>query len=236
MCQKLFALFYLFRRHIMQVKSFLTIALLGVLGAAGTSRASVLYSETASVSTAKAYSGVAGGNGLLGYGDDYNTGTTSTVLTGLSFYGGVQPSDTADSLKINFYDTNENLVTSLVVGNAEVQGNTVIHTLASSDFGSGISIPGSGYFIFAPFNSTGAAPAFTLGYATSPGPIVGTTLTTNAKTDDNGVFTIGNNVVGFGATPYAIVTLNGTGTATPEPASLGMLASGGLLLLRRRRA
>jgi hypothetical protein len=194
----------------------------------------------------QAYKGPASGNGYYGFGDDYNTGFSGSILlNGLSFEGGFTGAGANDELNIDFYSTAGSFVTSITVPASQIP-NTYTYlgnSLPASDFGSGVSIPGSGYVFFAPENTTGSQSAqFTLGYG--PGtPTAGSSDSNAYQIADDGasittatenysyISTVGGFHFVMAPAPYADISLS----AVPEPASLGLIATSSLLFLRRRR-
>jgi hypothetical protein len=87
------------------------------------------------------------------YGDDYDTGYSSILLNGLSFFGGLQATAATDHLIIDFYDLSGNRWASVYPSDSEDHG-VALHTLSSSDFNQNgvqsITLPGAGYVIFTP--------------------------------------------------------------------------------------
>lgn len=224
----------------MQLKNLMALGVLGVAATAATSRAAdpavyasgivggVSTGQTAQVLTNFHTSG----DTVIGVGDDYSTGFATVNLTGLKFFGSMQ--NAADSLAIQFYDTTGALQATITPATSEVLGSGAVQTLAAADFGSGVTIPGNGYIIFKP-TAASATEHFDLGVGAAP--TVGTNDPNNgAELTSTGAITTGRYYFGFGSIgQYVQFELDGTGTGSvPEPASLGLLASGGLLLLRRR--
>jgi len=220
--------------------------LAAALGAATSAHAqSVLYQAGGGAGALQGYKGPASGNGYYGFGDDYNTGSTGSVLlNGLSFEGGFSGAGANDELNIDFYNTSGVFVTSLTVPASQIP-NTYTYlgnSIPASDFGSGLSIPGSGYIFFAPENTTGSQSAqFTLGFG-SNAPVIGSSDSNAYQIADDGATITTANETGYGINPvthsfgslpapYADVAL----TAVPEPTSMSVLGFSGLMLLRRRR-
>jgi hypothetical protein len=230
-------------------KSLLSGASLAVfLGSASLVHATAVYQDiyntTPGHAALKLIQSVSGdplaGKSLQGAGDYYNTGSSSSfTLTDLSFYGG--SSAAGVGANIDFYDTSGNFVATVVATSSEIDTSNSLITLNPSDVGFGSTLPGSGYFIFAPFDSAGTTASLTLGYSDAV-PAVGSSSVNQEASDDTGaLYTVTPGE--FSPYSYAKGLVSSAGyaaveldtTSVPEPASLSILTGGGLLLLRRRR-
>ena len=205
--------------------------------------AAVVYSSI-SPATQATLNTISGDDGTTGIGDDYNTGLTgNVVITGLSFYGGL--SDSRDQFNINFYNTAETKVATIYPSASNLQG-VGLHSLLPSDFTqngtTGVTIPSSGYIVFAPVSYT-TSYIGPNGQVTTPGdpnptlqlgfggnPTVGTNDPNNTvAADGSGNLTFGTFATGSQIAEFSLSTV-------PEPASIALFAPMAMILKRRRRA
>jgi hypothetical protein len=238
-------------RKISVAKSVPVAAVAVVCGGAASSWGAPVYLSDTTNPAVSQHQFIGGPNGNAGIGDDYNTGMSSVLLTGLSFYGGLSSSQTNTSLGIEFFNLTGVKVAEVYPGNSEVLGYGS-HTLTDSDFiqngTTGITIPGSGYIIFDPYSAAISGPngvtlptpnpTFVIGVGPTAAPTIGTNDNTIlAEVSDTNVFTTGRYAYGFGTIAQdAQFTLTST-AVVPEPASLGLIAAGASFsLIRRRRA
>jgi hypothetical protein len=188
------------------------------------------------------------------YGDDYDTGYSSILLNGLSFFGGLQATAATDHLIIDFYDLSGNRWASVYPSDSEDHG-VALHTLSSSDFNQNgvqsITLPGAGYVIFTPDTYT----TFSIG---PNGPVItpgdpkldltdlnivlnnlGTTTNLRSNGNFDGAPTIDltdlNDVLNNLTTSLVNNSDASTRVDVPEPASFTLLATCSLFLIGRSR-
>ncbi len=131
--------------------------LAATLGLAASAHADVLYSSMAGTQTTQ-FTFYGNGQQVASptnpsFGDDYYTGYSYINVTGMSFFGGLQATASADHLIIDFYNAAGQRYASVYPEDSTDHG-VGVHTLISTDFNqngsTGLIIPGSGYVLFSP--------------------------------------------------------------------------------------